>query len=273
MRSAGHSATAESLRNGSLTTTILADYSDLFTSVPDPSQNVAEIKDLLDEMIDHGLAETEQTDTKVALQRAKEQLNPQGTPQGPGAVLRRLIGVSTTLLSIGPLQRAGQWASAQIMIRELAQVTRYISRGEDRLDTKIRQRLQSALGDTPSVVVSHSLGSVVAYETLHEVTSDVPLWVTIGSPLGMPTVILPRLQPQPPKTPAPVRRWLNYWDRDDFVAVGTNLAKRFSANDSGVSAHTTRVDSDGLNVHPAAIYLAAPAVAGPIAEAISSAAG
>ena len=83
----------------------------------------------------------------------------------------------------------------------------------------------------PDVVVAHSLGSVVAYESLWAYQDrDVPLLVTLGSPLAMPRVVLERLQPcgetaRPPR----VRRWVNLADVADIVALPTSgLGTRFA---------------------------------------------
>jgi hypothetical protein len=94
----------------------------------------------------------------------------------------------------------------------------------------------------------------------------VPLFVTLGSPLGMRTVVWPRLFPQPPSTPPGVRRWLNFWDRDDIIVARPQLDVR--ANAHGVEPVSERIDSDGVWIHTATKYLAQPGVAGPIAEAL-----
>ncbi|GHF86086.1 hypothetical protein FHX82_001010 [Amycolatopsis bartoniae] len=94
-----------------------------------------------------------------------------------------------------------------------------------------RQAVADAIaGLKPHVVVAHSLGSVVAYETLwaHQ-DHDVDLFVTLGSPLAMPGVVFDRLEPggchaRPPQ----VRRWIDIADPDDIVAVPSRgVARRF----------------------------------------------
>ncbi|MFD9115355.1 hypothetical protein [Streptomyces bottropensis] len=76
------------------------------------------------------------------------------------------------------------------------------------------------LGDGPAVLVSHSLGTVVSYCVLLESKCDVPLFVTLGSPLGIPTIkdALPRLT-KPPS----VNQWLNAADRRDPIALFQRL--------------------------------------------------
>ena len=111
--------------------------------------------------------------------------------------------------------------------RSLAQVTRYLT------DDAIRAAAQKAVLDLidpdTKIVISHSLGTVVAYEAVHHLDRPLPLLVTLGSPLGLDTIIYPRLCPQPPTFPVQVRRWVNVADTDDFIAAEPDLAALFSA--------------------------------------------
>ncbi|MFD7730360.1 hypothetical protein ACFV6F_08250 [Kitasatospora phosalacinea] len=83
----------------------------------------------------------------------------------------------------------------------------------------------------PRVVVAHSLGSIVAYETLHAHPElEVELLVTVGSPLRVP-IVLQRLVPPPQQgrgaKPAGVARWVNIADVGDLVAVPPKLSEAF----------------------------------------------
>jgi hypothetical protein len=80
-----------------------------------------------------------------------------------------------------------------------------------------------ALGDGPTVIVSHSLGTVIAYWSLVEQVSnaDVPLLITAGSPLGLNTI--KKRLPQPLRIPHGVQRWLNVTDQEDIVALHPRL--------------------------------------------------
>ena len=85
----------------------------------------------------------------------------------------------------------------------------------------------------PRVVIAHSLGSVVAYEALWarpDLTLD--LLLTVGSPLGMPDVVFPRIEPSTSPTggghrPPGVRTWVNVADVGDLVAIPRRLSGRF----------------------------------------------
>ena len=80
-----------------------------------------------------------------------------------------------------------------------------------------------ALGDGPTVIVSHSLGTVIAYWSLveHMPNADVPLLITAGSPLGLNTI--KKRLPQPLRIPHGVQRWLNVTDQEDIVALHARL--------------------------------------------------
>jgi hypothetical protein len=77
------------------------------------------------------------------------------------------------------------------------------------------------------------------------------LLVTLGSPLAMSTVVWHRLAPRPPKTPACVSRWLNFWDRDDIVVARPRLDRRVLPNEHGVAPVTARFHSAGIGTHTA----------------------
>jgi hypothetical protein len=95
-----------------------------------------------------------------------------------------------------------------------------------------RQHIQEAVDDIvrpcllggPSVVVAHSLGTVVAYRLLRKAgdAASAPLFVTIGSPLGIGTV-KQYLRPPSLKVPSGVTHWLNGTDERDYVALCARL--------------------------------------------------
>jgi hypothetical protein len=83
------------------------------------------------------------------------------------------------------------------------------------------------------VVVAHSLGSVVAYETLHAYPDlGVEVLVTVGSPLGLPGAVFDVLDPAPDASgrglrPAGLRHWTNIAEGNDLVALPRRLGDRF----------------------------------------------
>jgi hypothetical protein len=142
------------------------------------------------------------------------------------------------------------------LLGDLRQVRDYFHEPEIR--RQARQRVSEAVGDDTRVLVGHSLGSVVAYETL----SANPGWpvrmlVTLGSPLGIPNLIFDRLQPAPPpaadarpgprgRWPGPGRAWVNVADQGDVVALVKDLREAFGPGvdcwivDNGATAHDAR---------------------------------
>jgi pimeloyl-ACP methyl ester carboxylesterase len=279
-RQAGHSKAAQSLADGSLAEVVFAYYGDLFQRAQAQGAGSADLDEdeavllteLLGEVVDTHLDAHDGRDDE-SLARALAQLRPSGEAEGTGDLIRRATNAATTLLGARPWGRAGQWVSGQLLVRDLAQVARYLARGEPdenerTLDMRIRDVVAGALGPDPAVVIAHSLGSIVSFEMLHDYSHAVPLWVTLGSPLAMRAVVWPKVWPRPPATPDTVMCWLNFWDRDDIIVTRPILESDIAANTSGVVPKSTRVDSDGVWVHAATKYLAKADVAGPVIEAI-----
>ncbi|MEV6242678.1 alpha/beta fold hydrolase [Lentzea sp. NPDC051838] len=278
-RQAGHSQFAATLDQQSGPEVVFANYADLFAKPGAQTDGEIDLNereamilaDLLREAITVQLTLPHEAAAQNRLRHADGELHTEGAAQGVGNIVRRTVNAATTLLGLGPLRKAGQWATGKMMVRDLAQVARYLARAEhdasgSSLDERIRARVMDALGDSPTIVVAHSLGSVVCLETLHQFTGTVPLLVTLGSPIAMRTVVLSRLRPTPPRAPESVQRWLNFWDRDDIIAARPQLETDVAANSQGVAPHSSRVDSDGMWVHPATKYLQHSSVAGPVAE-------
>lgn len=276
---AGHSAAAKRLADGDLADVVYAHYGDLFFGKQAQGAAGLELGDteaallveVMAEVIEQHRIAGDVNQKKLA--RAEAKLDSQGQHQGSMYPVGRAIDAATTLLDAGPWRKAGQWASGKLLVRDLAQVARYLARAEAdsdgrTLDERIRAMVTQAIGLGPAIVVAHSLGTVVTYEALHRHSGIIPLWVTLGSPLTMRSVVLPRLLPRPPETPVPVRQWLNFWDRDDIIAARPIIEDDVLPNDAGVRPSSDRVDSDGWWVHDATKYLAQASVAGPVIEAL-----
>ena len=80
----------------------------------------------------------------------------------------------------------------------------------------INHIVDSYLDDRPTIVVAHSLGTIVAYDVLRTRPRDVPLFMTLGSPLGIRTI---RIRLTPLSFPGGVARWENYYDDRDPIAL------------------------------------------------------
>ncbi|GIH93636.1 hypothetical protein ACFFMN_21095 [Planobispora siamensis] len=121
----------------------------------------------------------------------------------------------------------------------------------------------------PRVVIAHSLGSVVAYETLWANPDlKVDLLITLGSPLGMRNVVFERLMPAPVngwgERPRQVRRWVNIADKDDIAAIPPELRTRFTGVDEEVL-----VNLDWIDFHTVEKYLGCGALKDPLKPYLS----
>ena len=133
----------------------------------------------------------------------------------------------------------------------------------------IRRRLRQALDAVagPVLLVTHSLGTVIAYDVLSEARfagEPVPLLVTLGSPLGYAEI--QDVVHRPLGLPAPVRIWANFADPFDVVALDSTLADDFRGGPRIVDAW---VDNPAPNNHAACGYLGAGRVRATVTAAIS----
>lgn len=87
--------------------------------------------------------------------------------------------------------------------------------------------VRAAITPEPSVVVAHSLGTVVAYNVLRndQRSLTVPLFVTVGCPLAIRAI---RKTLAPLTDPQPVGSWYNAFDPKDIVALNPLDTNGFS---------------------------------------------
>ncbi|MEW2471065.1 antibiotic ABC transporter ATP-binding protein [Streptomyces sp. NPDC046994] len=143
------------------------------------------------------------------------------------------------------------------LIGSLKQMTGYF--GDEEIRRAAQDRLAARITPRTQVVVAHSLGSVIAYETLCDPRCngnwDIRMLVTLGSPLGMRTLVLDRLEPAPENRravwPKPVRAWTNIADDTDIVAVVRELGPAFGDGVRDVAVN------NGSHMHDATRYLTA----------------
>jgi hypothetical protein len=153
--------------------------------------------------------------------------------------------------------------------RSLAQVTRYLTNEEIR-SAALRSVFQ-LIGPETKVLIGHSLGSVVAYEAANLINQPLALLLTLGSPLGLATIIYQRLRPQPPGFPRAVRRWVNVADRDDFIATEPNLKDLFGASvPAGAVFEGGYTVDNGADPQNCDFYLGKLQVGRPVGETFSS---
>ncbi|MEU6091875.1 alpha/beta fold hydrolase [Streptomyces sp. NPDC047085] len=194
--------------------------------------------------------------------------------QGLMSPARQAAAVCAALARVPGVQLGLQRVSAARCLSILSQPGRYLRRkerltGDDgrvtTLDERIRERVASELDpDRPLVVIGHSLGSVVALETLAAYPGRAELFVTIGAPIAMNAFIWPRLRPQPPAVPDRVTEWLDAWDGDDPVVPLRRLSELIAPNAAGVLPRPLPLSSRAAWTHSALTYLRRPEVAGPV---------
>lgn len=138
--------------------------------------------------------------------------------------------------------------------------------------------LAAAARQEPTIVVGHSLGSVVVHDLLNERDdAAVDLLVTVGSPLGL-TAMRDGLQAalkRRPLWPRAVRYWINASDPRDVIALIPALGRnRFFAEDYKRNPdarcdvlNLVDIDNDTKNRHGIVGYLADPGIARAIAQA------
>ena len=147
----------------------------------------------------------------------------------------------------------------------LKQVRSYLIQEEVR--RLVTERLTRSLREETRCVVAHSLGSIVAYETLCKLPpGQRHTLITLGSPLGLPNLIFDRLKPAPIKGrgvwPAAVRTWVNITDPHDIVASVKQLQPLFGGQLQDVTV------SNEACAHDAVPYLTAEETGRAILEAL-----
>ncbi|MFD5633603.1 SAV_2336 N-terminal domain-related protein [Streptomyces sp. NPDC127077] len=202
---------------------------------------------------------------KAAADRDPSVVPPSADPLTP---TRRSVQAALHALS---MSRSFNEVALRAMVFALKQVSRYFT--DSALRAHALARVADEIGDDTRVVVAHSLGSVVAYEALcarpdHQVRA----LVTLGSPLGIENLILPRLQPSPRDVGGQLRgiwpgseslQWTNLADDGDVVALVKDLRPAFGNRVRCAVIH------NGARAHDAVAYLADPlcgqAIAGGLA--------
>lgn len=104
-------------------------------------------------------------------------------------------------------------ATLEIFTRDVFLYTRRAS-----VRAEIDRLVVKELTDEPTVVVGHSLGSVITYNVLRNDPRalKVPLYVTVGCPLGVRAI---RDEFRPLRFPNRVAAWFNAYDPRDVVAL------------------------------------------------------
>lgn len=170
------------------------------------------------------------------------------------------------------------------VIRQIARETRGYFRNVDNIASEIRELLKQVLrpmlsADEKVLLIGHSLGSVIAYDTLWELShleqlpGKVDLFLTLGSPLGMHYVerrLMGYEEKGKQQYPNNIRRWVNMSSVGDITALDREFRDDFShmleygiiesIEDHSEAIYNFFRNERGLNVHRSYGYLVNPAV-------------
>ena len=176
------------------------------------------------------------------------------------------------------------------VLKETAAEVRRYFKNDKYIASNIRKALKDQLrpllkNDEKVLLIGHSLGSVIAYDVLWElsqvehITTKVDLFLTLGSPLGMNYVqsrIKGHEYENEKKYPTNINRWINIsaegditaLDRefsDDFIEMrNLNIINDIEDHCSGIYNYFR--NEEGLNTHRSYGYLVNPAVGKVIAD-------
>ena len=146
----------------------------------------------------------------------------------------RARGEATTRAGWDSLTSLVTWLDEHIKIGDLA-VTLFMQDvesyfGDAELRDKAIQRIVEAVNETSDevILIGHSLGTVVAYDALRRYP-DLPVrgYVSLGSPLGLPTVRRSLAASDALRFPDDLDRWVNIYDKRDFVTGNQPLASLY----------------------------------------------
>jgi hypothetical protein len=210
-----------------------------------------------------------------------------------GAWSRRLLRWSHLVGDAWPF--LGRRLAAPTTRRLMHEASRYL-KNRDGVGAEVRAALRSMLeaawqGGERVLLIGHSLGSVIAYDTLWELThvhrssGEVSLLVTLGSPLAT-NFVQRSLQGSQAvgaaRYPHNIRRWLNLAARGDTTALQPRLKPLYHEmlDLALVDAIEDFVDFDnyfrsnlGLNAHDAYGYFAQPRLAEVVGDWVESSVG
>lgn len=142
----------------------------------------------------------------------------------------------------------------------------YIYLADMQVRAKIDAVVSAEITQEPTVVIAHSLGTVVAYNVLSAIRANVPLFVTLGSPLAI-RAVANRL-PDKKAIPKGVAAWFNAYDPKDIVALNPLRPKNFETHpaiDNQIASNFTE------NHHGISGYLSSENVVRKIAAALNGA--
>ncbi len=160
-------------------------------------------------------------------------------------------------------------ASAKSMESTAADVTQYLHNREvqEHIESGVVRAFEECEADE-TIVVGHSLGSIIAYRMLREggpIKCPVKALITLGSPLGINVV---RNTLEPIAYPPAVGSWFNAYDERDVIALNPLDARHFGVDPAITNFSGVQNESD--NHHKIRGYLSDRVIATRIVEELRS---
>lgn len=204
------------------------------------------------------------TDAAVAARLDPSDTSMAAVRMGSGIHKRWLKAIARALEDIVPGAAQGM---AELFLRQAAA---YLFKPGlfDQINSLVQNQVFNSVGSFgQTVVVSHSLGTVVSYVVLRKMMEDhpLPMFVTLGSPLGI-KIVKKRIN-QPYITPPPAKIWINGSDPEDFVALYPELNVD-TFGPAQIKNHS-KLDNGYNNPHDIAKYLEQPLIAQAIAGTLA----
>jgi pimeloyl-ACP methyl ester carboxylesterase len=169
------------------------------------------------------------------------------------------------------------WITRNITRAFLRDVHDFLFVDERRQDMRDRVRERLDVGGGPFIVIGHSQGSMIAYDVLSQLDPaecQVPLFVTLGSPLGLPQVKRRLREFAGQKelhVPACVGTWLNVADPTDPVAFDWDLRDDFRPKNAIVNPPKVRNPDAPRDPHSGSGYLRTSTVRVAVQQAVDRA--
>lgn len=192
---------------------------------------------------------------------------------GENAAARRMAaGIHKSWLKAiaRALEKFAPGAGNGLAERFLRQAATYLNKPGvfDRINNLVRDQVFDGLADLDrTVVVSHSLGTIVSYVLLRQMPEapQLPLFVTLGSPLGI-RIVRDRIR-APYITPLVASKWLNGSDKEDFVALHPELDS--ASFGPATIDNIVDIENGDEDAHSIDRYLANPRIALAIGQALA----
>lgn len=199
---------------------------------------------------------------------------------------RRLMALAYFAADLVPMLT--RFVPDPVMKATLAETAHYFENREGIAEIVRRPLLESLQRldpVAPVLLIGHSLGSVIAWDVLWQLSHEQPapcrvdLFLTIGSPLGTRYVqrrLLGSREKGRRRYPVNIRRWINVTSVGDLLAVDPKLRSDFDEmirlglieeiRDYPGPVYNFFRSDEGLNVHRSYGYLVNPAVGRIIAD-------